>query len=107
MEQKQSTENQLGNAELLEEIRQLRREVAKVKPRRGLFSKMRGKAKGFMPWLVNGLAPVGDADDVTEQNAVVQFLAGRMKSWQGKVLLLAISAAVFIFWGVMVMLIMK
>ncbi|MGO2069213.1 hypothetical protein [Glutamicibacter arilaitensis] len=106
MDDKQGVGNELDNADLLEEIRQLRQEVANVKPRRGLVRRVRDKSKACGAWLINGLAPVGEADQVREESTVVQFLAKRMRTRRGKALILAISAAVFVFWVGLVLAIM-
>lgn len=106
MDDKQGAGNELDTADLLEEIRQLRQEVANVKPRGGLVRRVRDKSKAFGSWLINGLAPVGEADQVREENTVVQFLAQRMRTRRGKALILSISAAAFVFWAGVVLAIM-
>jgi len=109
MEQKPASEPEavVDYAAMVEEIRQLREEVAEAKQPRGIFGRLKARARRTGAWLVNGLAPVGDSDEVEKQNAVVQFLERKMRTKRGKAVMLLASAAVFAFWGIVLLQIMR
>lgn len=109
MEQKSASELEAPGdyAAMVEEIRQLREDVARAKQSRGIFGRLKGRARRTGTWFVNGLAPVGDSDEVEKQNAVVRLLERKMRTRRGKALMLLASAAVFVFWGIILLLIMR
>lgn len=109
MEQKPASEPEAvaDYAAMVEEIRQLREEVAEAKQPRGIFGRLKARARRTGTWLVNGLAPVGNSDEVEKQNAAVQFLERKMRTRRGKALVLLVSAAVFAFWGIVLLQIMR
>lgn len=100
-------EEQSEIAVMAEEIRQLREEVASAKRPRGIIGRLKARVRRTRKWLVDGMAPVGEADKVENQNAVVQFLERRMRTKSGKFLILLVSAVVFIFWGIVVLQMMR
>lgn len=103
----QEPDEKADYAAMVAEIRHLREEVAEAKQPRGIFGRLRARVRSTGIWLVNGLAPVGDADQVEAQNAVVQFFERKMRTKWGKAVVLLVSAAAFVFWGILILQIMN
>lgn len=109
MEQKPSIgpDAPVDYAAMVEEIRQLREDVAEANQPRGIFGRLKARAKRTGTWFINGLAPVGDSDEVEKENAAVQFLERKMRTRRGKAGVLLVSATVFVFWGIILLQIMR